>query len=195
MSIVLKLKKMVLNSWFYRDVLKWKRSMEWLSMSIISQIPSRHIRLFLLRRKGATIAKNVSIWRGVEIRNPKGLVIEEGCAIGPGVTLDARKGLVIGKNVTIAKDAIIWTLHHDMNSPDFHTIGARTIIEDFAWICSRSILIPGVHVGRGAVIASGAVLTKDADNLSIMGGVPATKIGERQDVSFSYVPFYDLHIV
>lgn len=149
---------------------KWKRSWSWLSMSLITNFPSRHVRLFLLRKKGATIAKNVSIWRGVEIRNPKGLVIGSGCAIGPGVTLDARKGLKLGKNVTVAKDAIIWTLHHDMNSKDFHTIGDETVIEDYAWICSRSILLPGVHVGRGAVIASGAILSKDADELSIMGG-------------------------
>ena len=163
-------KLFILNSWFYKDFLKWKRSWPWISMNIIMSFPSRHLRLFFLRRKGATIAKNVSICRGVEIRNPKGLVIGEGCAIGPGVTLDARKGLKLGNNVTIAKDAIIWTLHHEMNSTDFHTIGAETIIEDYAWICSRSVLLPGVHVGRGAVIASGAVLTKNADDQSIMGG-------------------------
>lgn len=174
---------------------KWKNSWAWLSMSFITNFPSRHVRLFLLRRKGASIADKVSIWRGVEIRNPKGLSIESGSAIGPGVTLDARKGLKIGKNVTVAKDAIIWTLHHDMNSKDFHTIGAETVIEDYAWICSRSILLPGVHVGRGAVIASGAILSKDVDSQSIMGGVPAKKIGERKESDFTYVPFVDLHVV
>ncbi len=62
-----------------------------------------------------------------------------------------------------------------MNSSDFHTIGAKTIIEDFAWICSRSIILPGVHVGRGAVVALGAILSKDADNQAIIGWVPAKK--------------------
>lgn len=178
-----------------KSINKWKRSWSWLSMSLITNFPSRHVRMFLLRKKGATIAENVSIWRGVEIRNPKGLVIDSGCSIGPGVTLDARKGLKLGKNVTVAKDAIIWTLHHDMNSKDFHTIGAETIIEDYAWICSRSILLPGVHIGRGAVIASGAILSKNADDFSIMGGVPAKKIGDRKETELTYVPFMDLHIV
>ncbi len=82
---------------------KWITTWSWLSMSMITNFPSRHVRMILLRMKGANIAKHVSIWRGVEIRNPKGLIIEEGCAIGPGVTLDARKGLYIGRNVTIAK--------------------------------------------------------------------------------------------
>ena len=178
-----------------KSIKKWKASWCWLSMSIISNFPSRHVRYFLLRRKGVVIGNNVSIWRGVEIRNPKGLSIGSGSAIGPGVTLDARKGLKIGENVTVAKDAIIWTLHHDMNSKDFHTIGSETVIEDYAWICSRSILLPGVHVGRGAVVASGAVLSKDADNLAIMGGVPAKKIGERKESDFTYVHFVELHIL
>lgn len=184
-----------LVQWLRNKYYKWNESWSWLSMLFITNFPSRHVRMFLLRRKGATIAENVSIWRGVEIRNPKGLFIGSGCAIGPGVTLDARKGLKIGNNVTVAKDAIIWTLHHDMNSTDFHTIGAETVIEDYAWVCSRSILLPGVHVGRGAVIASGAVLSKNADSQSIMVGVPAKKIGERKDTAFNYMPFYDLHIV
>lgn len=174
---------------------KLKRTWEWLSLYIISNVPSRHVRLYLLRKKGAIIEDNVSIWRGVEIRYPKGLIIKSGSAIGPGVTLDARKGLYIGNNVTVAKDAIIWTMHHDMNSIDFHACGARTIIEDYAWICSRSIILPGIHVGRGAVIASGAVLSKNADALSVMGGVPAKKIGERKALEFSYIPFIDLHIL
>lgn len=174
---------------------KWKRSWSWLSISLITNFPSRNVRMFLLRRKGATIAENVSIWRGVEIRNPQGLVIGSGCAIGPGVTLDARKGLILGKNVTVAKDAIIWTLHHDMNSRDFHTIGGQTVIEDYAWICSRSILLPGIRVGRGAVVASNAVVTKDIESQSVVGGIPAKKIGKRTESDFIYVPYVDLHIV
>lgn len=55
----------------------------------------------------------------VDIRNLKGLVIEKGCSTGSKVLLDARKGIHIHKNVTMAYDAIIWTLHHDMNSTDF----------------------------------------------------------------------------
>ncbi|MDO4950423.1 MAG: acyltransferase [Bacteroidales bacterium] len=109
------------------------------------------------------------MFRSVSVRNPKGLVIERGTSIGPGVLLDARKGLHIGKNVTIACDAIVWSLHHDMNSLDFHVVGGKTEIADYAWICSRAIVLPGVKIGRGAVIASGAVVTKDVEPLCVMG--------------------------
>lgn len=110
--------------------------------------------------------------------------------------MDARAGLEIGKSVTIAYDVIIWTLHHEMNSIDFHTKGAKVTIDDYAWICSRSVILPGVHIGYGAVVASGAVVTKDVDPYSIVGGVPAKKIGKRDHLDFSYRTNRDwLHIL
>ena len=173
----------------------WRDSIEWIFIAVLKHIPSRRIRIALLRRYGARIAKNVSIFASVEIRNPKGLSISEGCSIGPRVLLDARKELFIGKNVTIAYDAIIWTLHHDMNSTDFHGCGDKTIIEDYAWICSRSILLPGIHIGKGAVVASGAVVTKDVEPYTIVAGVPAKPIGKRAQLDFTYSPFFKIHCV
>ena len=105
-------------------------------MGLCRCIPSRHIRLLIYKAKGAIIDKRVSIFRTVDIRNPKGLVIKKGSSIGPRVLLDARKGLIIGENVTVAYEAIIWSLHHELQSPDFHTKGATTKIGDYSWICS-----------------------------------------------------------
>ena len=144
---------------------------------------------------GGVIAKNVSMFANVHIRNPKGLVIESGCSIGPKVMLDARSGLTIRKNATIAYDAIIWTLHHDMNSEDFHVIGGPVEIGEYAWICSRSIILPGVKIGKGAVVASGAVVTKDVEPYAVVAGLPAKKIGERKQLDYKYVPFHNIHMV
>lgn len=173
----------------------WINTIPYLITTFFKYVPSRHIRRFLYNTLGSNIAKHVAMFSSVEVRYPKGLIIEDGCSIGPRVLLDARRGLHIGKNVVIAYDAIIWTLHHDMNSDDFHTIGAATTIEDYAWICSRAILLPGVKVGKGAVIASGAVVTKDVAPYSIVAGVPAKKIGERKIKEFTYVPYINLHII
>ena len=164
-------------------------------MSIIKHIPSRTLRTCLLRWAGASISKSVSMFASVDIRFPKGLQIEEGCAIGPRVLLDARKGLLIHKNATIAYDAIIWTMHHDMNSSDFHAVGGSVEIGEYAWICSRSIILPGVRIGRGAVVASGAVVTNDVEDYSIVGGVPAKKIGERNNHDLNYIPSGTLHVI
>lgn len=179
---------------FKKNIYSWLNSKEWIFIALLKRIPSRRIRMALLRYKGAKIAKDVAMFASIEIRNPKGLVIGNGCSIGPKVLLDARKGLRIGKSVTIAYDAIIWTLHHDMNASDFRTIGAKTTIDDYVWICSRSIILPGVHIGEGAVVASGAVVTKDVPPYTVVGGIPAIKIGERNQ-NLNYSAYGKIHMV
>lgn len=173
----------------------WKSSLHWLFINgFLSYFPSRHIRLFLLRACGARIGK-IAIYAGFEIRNPKGLSIAGGCSIGPKVRLDARKGIVIHKNVTIAAESTIWTLQHDYNDDNFKTIGKKVIINEYAWICSRSIILPGVNIGKCAVVASGAVVTKDVPDYAIVGGVPAKIIGQREIKDYKYNPYHILHII
>ncbi len=179
---------------FKKYVRSWLNSREWIFIAILKHIPSRRLRLALLRYKGAKIDTDVAMFASIEIRYPKGLTIGRGCSLGPKVLLDARKGLTIGNSVVIAYDAIIWTLHHDMNAVDFRTIGAPTIIDDYVWICSRAILTPGVHIGRGAVVASGAVVTHDIPPYEVWGGIPAKKIGERSQI-LNYNASHHLHIV
>jgi len=105
----------------------WRGSVEYLINIIISHIPSRHLRLWIFKLLGATIDSKVSMFNSANIRNIKCLQIGEGSSIGPKVLLDARRGLKIGRNVTIAYEAIIWTLHHDYNSPDFKAYGAVSV--------------------------------------------------------------------
>ncbi|MGM9746969.1 MAG: acyltransferase [Paludibacteraceae bacterium] len=177
-----------------RYIRSWINSREWLFIVLLKHTPSRHLRLLMLRSKGAKIERDVAMFASVEVRNPRGLTIGHGCSIGPKVLLDARKGLTLGKSVTIAYDAIIWTLHHDMQASDFHTIGVSTTIDDYAWICSRAILLPGVHIGKGAVVASGAVVTHDVPPYEVWGGIPAKKIGERTK-DLNYSAFGCVHMV
>ena len=96
-------------------------------------------------------------------------------------------GLYIGENVNISSDVKFYTLQHDYNSSDFKAVGAQVIVEDYVWVSVRAIILPGVTIGKGAVIAAGAVVTKDVEPYSIMGGIPAKKIGERNK-ELNYVP-------
>lgn len=164
-------------------------SFQWfMCNSIIAHIPSKHLRKLGLKLCGMKIEKNVRFYQGFHIRNPKGISIDTGCSLGPKILLDGRKGLSIGKNVTIAYEAIIWTLNHDYNDIHFCGKGAPVKIEDYAWICSRSIILPGITIGEGAVVASGAVVTKNVPPYTIVGGIPARIIGERkkQDLDYGY---------
>ncbi len=162
---------------------------------VIPHTPSRHLRRFMLRRCGVIVGENVSMYNSLEIRNPKGLELEGNNSLGKHILLDARKGLTIKKGAVIASHVLLWTLHHDYNTPDFITIGAPVIIGEYSWICSRSIILPGVTIGKGAVVASGAVVTKDVDPYTIVGGVPAKKIGMRDIMEYDYIPQSNLHIV
>jgi len=60
------------------------------------------------------------------------------------------------------------------------------MIEDYVFIGPRTIILPGVKIGKGAVIAAGAVVTKDVPPFAICGGVPAKIIGERRLKTLKY---------
>jgi acetyltransferase-like isoleucine patch superfamily enzyme len=102
-------------------------------------------------------------------------------------TLDLRGGLTIGENVSISPEVSILTASHDMHDPDFKLIDAPVVIEDHVWIGTRAIVLPKVTVGRGAIVAAGAVVTADVEPMTIVAGVPAKVIGRRDDGGTSYV--------
>lgn len=152
----------------------------------IPWLPSKMLRNRLFRLCGVKASKDVHFYPGLSIRNPKGLVIEDGASLGPRCLLDARCGLTIRKNAVIAYDAIIWSLNHDYNDEKFCGKGASTEIGEYAWICSRSIVLPGIKIGEGAIVASGAIVTKDVPPYSIVAGVPARIIGQRDKKNYKY---------
>lgn len=146
---------------------------------LISVLPFHTVRIFMLRLFKAKIANKVGIYRGFEVRHPWKLKIGEGSIIGHKALLDCRRGLEIGSNVNISNEVMIWTLHHDYNDPGFAGVGDKVVIEDYAWICSRAIILPGVKIGYGAVVAAGAVVVKDIPPMTVVGGIPAKKIADR----------------
>lgn len=158
----------------------------WWLNCIVCYLPSVHLRRAFVRLAGAKISKNVRFFEGVHIRNPKGVTLGEGCSIGTRVLLDGRKGLTAGKSVVFGYECIIWTLNHDYNDVNFKTKGGPVTIGDYAWICSRSIVLPGITIGEGAVVASGAIVTKDVPPYAIVAGIPAKVVGERDRKSYNY---------
>jgi len=175
----------------------WMKSLYELFLNdILPMIPSRHLRCLCLRKFFmAKIGKDVSMYRKIEFRNPKELIIEGNNSFGLNVMLDARKGLTIKRGAAISSQVLIWTLHHDYNSPDFHMVGAPVEIGEYSWICSRAIILPGVKIGKGAVVASGAVVTKDVEPFTIVGGIPAKKIGMRKEMDYDYFIGSGFHII
>lgn len=161
-------------------LLNYIRALYYCLVRLISFLPSRTIRYIAYSKLcGMEISKSSTIHMVTEVRAPNKIVIKENSIIGNYCILDGREGLIIGKNVNISSGVYIWTQHHDLNSSNFDIIGEQVVIGDFSWVCSKSVILPGVKIGKGAVVASGAVVTKDVEDWSIVAGVPAKKIGDR----------------
>jgi acetyltransferase-like isoleucine patch superfamily enzyme len=161
------------------NVHKWLFSILFITLKLIGKLPFHNVRILFLRFFKAKIGSRVGLYRGFEIRSPWKLEIGESTIIGHNALLDARKQLTIGSNVNISNEVMIWTLHHDYNDPGFANAGAPVIIEDYVWLCSRAIILPGVTIGKGAVVAAGAVVTRNVPPFVVVGGVPAKQIAVR----------------
>lgn len=123
--------------------------------------------------------KSSIIFSGFNIRKSKKISIGKGTVIGYNCELDGRKGLTIGAFVNVSSDVKFYTLQHDYNCSSFSATGAPVIIEDYVWVSVEAIVLPGIKIAKGSVIAAGAVVTKNVEPYSIMAGIPAKKIGER----------------
>ena len=129
------------------------------------------------------IGKHAVIYYDCEIRRQNLLTIGKGSVIGDHAILDARGGgVTIGDNVVLASYVSIWTLQHDYRDPEFRCTKEHygpVKIGDRAWIGPNVIILHDVEIGEGAVIAAGAVVTKDVPPYALVGGIPAKHIGER----------------
>ena len=139
----------------------------------------RFARQLLYCIAGFRIARSASI-HNVRFFTFGKLEIGSNTIVNRGCYLDSRRGLTIGDNVVIAHDTKIYTLGHDINCADFSTKGAPVRIEDHAVLFSNVLVMPGVTVGKGAVVLPGCVVTKDVAPMSIVGGNPAVVKGMRQ---------------
>jgi maltose O-acetyltransferase len=147
----------------------------------ISYIPFYNLRRVFIKNMVSTLGSEGGILMGLQLRKPKNIFIGHHVIINRNVLLDGRGGkLIIGNNVDIAQETNIWTLEHDIHDDYHKDAGGNVIIEDYVWIASRCTILPGVTIGRGAVVATNAVVTKDVPSMAIVGGIPARVIGERK---------------
>jgi maltose O-acetyltransferase len=155
-------------------------------LHLLGHIPSHHIRRFFYRLAGIKIGKGSTIHMYARFYNPKNIEIGEDTIIGEFTTLDGRDKLKIGNHVTIASEVMIYNSEHDINDKDFKSITGKLVIEDYIFIGPRVIVLPNVTIGKGAVIAAGAIVTKDIPPYAIVAGVPAKIIGERRNKDLNY---------
>lgn len=155
-------------------------------LRIVGYIPSHVIRNFAYFLAGVKLGEGSAIHMGALFYHPAGVIIGKDTIIGEGAVLDGRAKLTIGDHVDIASHVMIYNSEHDINDEYFSPVSAPVTIEDYVFIGPRAIILPGVTVKKGAIVAAGAVVTKDVEEYAIVGGIPAKKIGERSLKNPSY---------
>lgn len=136
-------------------------------------------RRLLLSTFGAVIGSGARVQGSATVWQPWRLRIGENSWIDGDVKLYSVDDISIGHDVVVSEGAFICTASHDVKSETFALTTAPIEIGDYAWVCSRVIVLPGVKIGEGAIVAAGAVVTKDVAPWTIVGGNPAKEIGRR----------------
>ena len=160
----------------------------------VNKIPFYFIRHFIYRNiyqlkmgKGSSIHLNCFI-------NRFNIKIGKNTAINRKCYLDSRGGIEIGDNVSISPEVHIITAEHDVNDSSFTYITEPVVLENYVFVGTRAVILPGVHLAEGCVVASGAVVTKSFPSFSVIAGVPAKVISVRnKDLNYSckWMPPFD----
>jgi putative colanic acid biosynthesis acetyltransferase WcaF len=155
----------------------------WISNTLVGRIPIASMRMKFYALLGVRFEnrKTGVIMLSTEIRAPHKLYIGRNSAIGRHCTIDARGGVTIGQDVNISSHARLQTAKHLIDDPDFMHDYSPITVGDRAWIAEASIVLGGVNIGEGAVVAAGAVVTKDVEPFTVVGGVPAQPIRMRSE--------------
>jgi acetyltransferase-like isoleucine patch superfamily enzyme len=105
------------------------------------------------------------------------LSIGDDTFINHGVALSARQSVTIGRRCQIAPHVTVLDCdYHGVDDRDDGGKRAPVVIEDDVWLGTRAIVLRGVRIGKGAVVAAGAVVTKDVAPATLVAGVPAKAI-------------------
>jgi maltose O-acetyltransferase len=164
------------------------RVLNYLTNRVVAHVPSHTLRRWWYRRVvGVRIGSGSSIHLGLYLwffgpghLRRTGAAIGNNSIVNRNCCLDGRGPLHIGNNVSISPDVTILTTQHRYDDPAFGLVSAPVALEDHAWIGMRAMIMPGVRVGRGAVVAAAAVVTRDVEPLTIVAGVPARVVGRRR---------------
>ena len=141
----------------------------------------RHVLYKLVFKKIKSFAR---VYPGVYFTHTYGIEVGHRFSVNSGAILDGRGGITIGDDVMIGPHTAIYSSGHNFSQPDLPMtsldhIMKPVVIKDDVWIGAHVCIPGGITIGRGAVVAAGAVVTKDVEDYTIVSGVPAQVTGNR----------------
>lgn len=149
----------------------------------VSHIHIWLVRKFFYRICGMKIGKKSKILTGTWVWKPWNIEIGNNSYINEKCLLDGRGGLIIGNNVSISIGTSILTQTHKSKSSSFEAVELPVEIKDNVWLGINSVVLPGVIIGRGAILAAGSVLNSSKipyEDYGIYAGVPASLVRKRE---------------
>jgi maltose O-acetyltransferase len=155
---------------------------------ILPQNSFNRVRTMLLRSLGLRIGAH-SLFAGSVHLTGSGSVrdllsVGQGCHLTGPLHIDLTAPVRIGDRVYMGYEVMLITADHELG-PSEQRCGRRVYraicIEDGVWIGSRVVILPGVRLGTGSVVAAGAVVTRDVPPDTMVGGVPARLIRDLED--------------
>ena len=136
------------------------------------------------------VADSTAVMIGARFKGLANIYLSPRAIINYQALLDGRGGtLIIDHDTDIAEHATIWTLSHNPRDGTHKSLGKSTRIGSHCWIGSRSMIMPGSHVGNNTVIGALSLLTKQAQPNSIYFGIPAIyRARNKPDYDLNYFP-------
>ncbi len=168
----------------------------WLANTLPKSYESDKLRAKFIAKTGVKVGEEARICQSIEItflKNTENIRIGKKCFINSGVCLACASPnveIAIGNYVMIGPQCRLETMNHSVTLLGENKRGKfpeSIVIEDQVWLAAGVTVLPGVRIGKGSVVAAGAVVTKDVPPNSLVGGVPARMIRsiEKQEVGYS----------
>ena len=139
------------------------------------------------RRRGSKVHEEAEIGE-VNIEGKLNLLSIGAFSFLGKVEIALHDSVTIGNNVCINDDVVILTASHDVFDPNWAHKKAKIIIEDYVWIGTGAMILPGVRLGRGCVVGARAVVSKSVEIGEIVVGNPAKKLQKKRLIDFKYNP-------
>lgn len=168
------------SPWTFKQkiaMLAWEYA--WMFLCSWTPKPANAWRLFVLKRFGARIHGRPFVHQRARVQIPWNLTLHDRACLGDGANAYSLGEIEIHEEATIAQEAYLCTGSHAFQKRSMNLITAKITIEAHAFIGARAFIMPGVTIGREAVVGAASVVTKDVPPNTIFAGNPARQLGVR----------------
>lgn len=157
------------------------RRLVWCGINLfVFPLVTNRMRMRLLRWFGAKIDAYLVVNPSVRIFAPWNLEVKAPWAVlAPHVEVYNKAKVTLGSHAIVSQGAYLCTASHDVSSPVMELVTKPIVLGDDTWVAAKAVVLPGVTLHEGAVVGCAAVVTKDVEPWTVVGGNPAKFIKKR----------------